>query len=257
MRGAIVGDIIGSVHESRCGKTKEFPLFVPHTTFTDDTVLTVAVADCLLTGSSYVDKFHEYTRAYPNRGYGAGFWHWVRSGSREPYNSWGNGAAMRVSPVGFAFGSLTEVLDEAKRSAEVTHNHPEGIRGAQATAAAVFLARTGKSKEEIREFVEASFGYDLDRTLDDIRPSYSFNESCQGTVPEAITAFLDSSDYEDAVRLAISLGGDADTLACITGGIAGAFYGGVPEAIAAPAMALLHPELRHVVDRFCEKYGTT
>lgn len=255
MRGAIVGDIIGSVHEFRCAKTKEFPLFVPATTFTDDTVLTVAVADCLLTGSSYVDKFHEYTRAHPRRGYGAGFWHWVTVGSREPYNSWGNGAAMRVSPVGFALGSLNDVLEEAKRSAKVTHNHPEGIRGAQATAAAIFLARTGKSKEEIREFTKASFGYDLSRTVDDIRPEYTFNESCQGTVPEAITAFLDSTDYEDAIRLAISLGGDADTLACITGGIAEAFYGGVPEAIAGRAMALLDDDLAEVVNRFCEKYG--
>lgn len=255
MIGAIAGDIIGSVHEFAGQKTKEFPLFVAESRFTDDTVLTVAVADCLLTGSSYVDKFHQYTRTYPNRGYGVGFWHWVNSGSRQPYNSWGNGSAMRVSPVGFAFRTLEEVLKEARASAEVTHNHPEGIRGAQATATATFLARQGESKRKIRSAIEEQFGYDLSRTTAIIRQTYSFNESCQETVPEAITAFLDSADYEDAIRLAISLGGDADTLACITGGIAGAFYGGVPPSIAARALALLDDDLRTTVTRFCEAYA--
>ncbi len=257
MLGAIAGDIIGSVHEFLGEKTKEFPLFVDNSRFTDDTVLTVAVADCLLTGSSYVDNFHKYTRAYPNRCYGAGFWHWVESGSRDPYNSWGNGAAMRVSPVGVAFGTLDDVLCEAKRSAEVTHNHPEGIRGAQATAAAIFLARQGESKARIRRIIQDKFGYDLSRSVDSIRTTYSFNESCQGTVPEAIIAFLDSTDYEDTVRLAISLGGDADTLACIAGGIAEAFYGGVPKNIAEQVIATLDDDLRKVLRRFCEEYGTT
>jgi ADP-ribosylglycohydrolase len=252
MIGAIAGDIIGSVHEFAGQKDKEFPLFVAESRFTDDTVLTVAVADCLLTGSSYVDKFHQYTHAYPNRGYGVGFWHWVKSGSREPYNSWGNGAAMRVSPVGFAFQTLEEVLQEARASAEVTHNHPEGIRGAQAAATATFLARQGESKRKIRSAIEKHFHYDLSRTTASIRQTYSFNESCQKTVPEAITAFLESEDYEDAVRLAISLGGDADTLACIAGGIAGAFYGSVPASIANPAFALLDDGLRKTVMRFCE-----
>ena len=215
MLGAVAGDVIGSVREFLQEKTMDFPLFVESSRFTDDTVLTIAVADCLLTGSSYIDKFHQYTRAYPDRCYGAGFWHWVESGSREPYNSWGNGAAMRVSPVGFALGTLDEVLHEARRSAEVTHNHPEGIRGAQATAAAIFLGRQGESKAGIRRFIEKRFDYDLNRSIDGVRPTYSFNESCQGTVPEAIIAFLDSTDYEDTVRLAISLGGDADTLARI------------------------------------------
>ena len=255
MLGAIAGDIIGSVHEFECQKTKDFPLFVEQSRFTDDTVLTVAVADCLLSGSPYVDKFHGYTRAYPDRGYGLGFWRWVESGSRQPYNSWGNGAAMRVSPVAFVFDTLDEVLDEAKASAEVTHDHPEGIRGAQATAAATFLARQGESKEKIRSRIEARFHYDLSRSVADIRPTYSFNESCQGTVPEAITAFLQSEDYEDAIRLAISLGGDADTLACIAGGIAGAFYGGVPRNIAVPALARLDDGLRKTVTRFCETYS--
>lgn len=239
MLGAIAGDIIGSVHEFLQEKTMDFPLFVDHSRFTDDTVLTIAVADCLLTGAPYVDKFQEYTRAYPNRCYGAGFHRWAESGSREPYNSWGNGSAMRVSPVGYAFNDLEDTIHEAKRSAEVTHNHPEGIRGAQATAAAIFLGRQGETKARIRDFVQKRFGYDLNRSIDDIRSIYSFNESCQGTVPEAIISVLDSTDYEHAIRLAISLGGDADTLACIAGGIAEAFYGGVPKSIAESALARL------------------
>ena len=255
MLGALAGDIIGSVHEFRQEKTMDFPLFVEVSRFTDDTVLTVAVADCLLTDASYVDKFHEYARDYPDGCYGLRFWRWVESGSREPYNSWGNGSAMRVSPVGCALPTLEEVLREAERSAEVTHNHPEGVRGAQATAAAVFLARQGEPKGRIRQFIQAHFAYDLNRTIDDIRPTYSFDESCQGTVPEAIIAFLDSSDYEETVRLAISLGGDADTLACIAGGIAGAFYGGVPKDIAELAMGRLDDRLREVVQRFSEEYG--
>ena len=255
MLGAMAGDIIGSVHEHSATKTKEFPLFVADSRFTDDTVLTIAVAECLLTGSSYVDKFHEYTRAYPNSGYGLSFFHWVHSGRREPYNSWGNGSAMRVSPVAFAFQTLEEVLKEARASAEVTHNHPEGIKGAQAAATATFLARKGGSKSEIREIVEEQSGYDLTRTIACIRETYVFNVSCQETVPEAITAFLESNDYEDAIRLAISLGGDADTLACITGGIAGAFYGGVPQPIAQRAWALLDDKLRATVTSFCEAYG--
>ncbi len=254
MLGAIAGDIIGSVHEGAGTKTTEFPLFVARSRFTDDTVLTVAVADCLLDGGSYVDKFHEYTHEFPNRGYGTGFRHWVQSGAREPYNSWGNGSAMRVSPVAFAFQTVEEVLNEARASAEVTHNHPEGIRGAQSAAAATFLARQGASKKEIREFVQEQFGYDLDRTIADIRNTYEFDVSCQGTVPEAITAFLDSENYEHAVRLAVSLGGDADTLACITGSIAEAFYRGVPEEIATQAWTSLNHRLRKVVSEFYERF---
>lgn len=256
MIGAIVGDIIGSVHEFQTTKTTEFPLFTELTRFTDDTVLSVAVADCLMTGASYVDKLQEYTRNYPGRVYGGMFQRWVDTGMREPYNSWGNGSAMRVSPVGYALDEVDAVLAEAKRSAEVTHNHPEGIQGAQAAALAVFLARTGSSKEEIREAVATRFeGYDLGRTVDEIRPGYEMNESSLKTVPEAIIAFLDSTDYESAIRLAISLGGDADTLACITGGIAAAFYGGVPGEIAGPALDLLDDRLRGVVNRFCDRYG--
>jgi ADP-ribosylglycohydrolase len=254
MLGAIAGDIIGSVHEFLGGKTKEFPLFVEDSHFTDDTVLSIAVADCLLTGVPYVDAFRAYAWKYPDRGYGLSFWRWVQSGSTQPYNSWGNGSAMRVGAVAFAFESLQEVLDAAKASAEVTHNHPEGIRGAQAAAAATFLARQHATKEQIRTEIRTRFGYSLSRTIDMIRPGYSFNESCQQTVPEAITAALDSTSYEDAIRLAISLGGDADTLACIAGGIAGAMYG-VPHAIGNRALTLLDHELRKTVIRFCQRYA--
>jgi ADP-ribosylglycohydrolase len=254
MLGAIAGDIIGSVHEFRCGKTMEFPLFTADSRFTDDTVLTVAVADCLMSGAGYIDKFHEYTNAYPQRAYGLRFFTWVASGLRMPYNSWGNGSAMRVSPVAYAFDTLERALHEAKASAEVTHNHPEGIRGALATTMAIFMARSGASKDEIRNAIQQQIGYDLPRTTASIRETYSFNESCQKTVPEAITAFLDSKDYEDAVRLAISLGGDADTLACITGGIAEAFYGGVPEHIASEALGRLDAKLRDTVLKFRERY---
>ena len=255
MIGAVVGDIIGSVHEFVAPKHVEFPLFDDRATFTDDTVLSIAVADCILSGASYIDKFHEYAKSYPNRCYGAGFWQWIEKGSREPYNSWGNGSAMRVSPVGFARDDLDSALAEAQRSAEVTHDHPEGIKGAQATAAAIHLALRGKTKGQIRESIQAMFGYDLSRSVEEIRPTYQFNESCQGTVPEAIIAFLDSDDYESAVRLAISLGGDADTLACITGGIAEAYYGGVPAEIAERGLDKLDDRLRDVVDRFCNKFG--
>lgn len=256
MLGAVAGDIIGSVYEFSQEKVMDFPLFVEHSRFTDDSVLTVAVADCLLNNASYTDMFQSYTRAYPDRCYGAGFREWAQTESREPYNSWGNGSAMRVSPIGFAFTTLEEVLAEAKRSAEVTHSHPEGIRGAQATAAAIFLSRQGESKSNIRRLIQQKFGYDLTRTIEAIRPAYSFDVSCQGTVPEAIIAFLDSSDYEDAIRLAISLGGDADTLACIAGGIAEAYYGGVPEEIAETARGILDEGLRKTLTQFTETYMT-
>ena len=254
MLGAIAGDIIGSVHEFLGEKTRNFPLFVADSTFTDDTVLTVAVADVLLSGASYVDKFHDYTNRYPGRGYGIGFHHWVRSLSRNPYNSWGNGSAMRVSPVAYAFNTFSEVLKEAEVSASVTHNHPEGIRGAQATAAAIFLALQRESKTDIRSEIERRFGYDLSRTVDAIRPTYAFNESCQDTVPQAIISFLDASDYEDTIRNAISLGGDADTLACIAGGIAGAYYG-VPQDIRSRTWGLLDTSLHSTTRLFCEKYS--
>jgi ADP-ribosylglycohydrolase len=256
MLGAIAGDVIGSVHEGAGTKTKDFPLFTPGSRFTDDTVLTVAVADCLLRRREYVDAFHDYFDAYPTAGYGGTFFWWASSRRREPYQSWGNGSAMRVSPVAFAGATLDEVLEEAKRSAEVTHNHEQGIRGAQATAAAVFLARTGSSKEQIRRYTEEQFGYFLDETLDELRPTYQFDVSCQGSVPQAIIAFLESTGFEDAVRNAISLGGDADTMACIAGAIAEAFYGGVPPHITEPVLATLDDRLRNVVSDFRQRFGS-
>ena len=255
MFGSIAGDIIGSIYEARPIKTTRFPLFHPLCRFTDDTVLTVALADSLLHGTRYVDLLKQYYRAYPNAGYGGSFHQWARSEDSRPYNSWGNGSAMRVSPVGFAFGTLEEVLDQAKRSAEVTHDHPEGIKGAQAVASAVFLARTGKTKEQIKSYVETTFDYHLDTALDVIRPKYEFHVSCQKSVPQAIRAFLESESYEDAVRKAISLGGDSDTLACMAGGIAQAFYGGVPEEISRRVHEILDDHLGDVTRKFTESFG--
>lgn len=254
MLGAIVGDVIGSVHEKARTKTKQFPLFVPASRFTDDTVLTLAVADCLLHGRDYVDAYHDYFHHYPDAGYGQTFWMWATERRRTPYQSWGNGSAMRVSPVAYAFDTLVEVLAEAKRSAEVTHDHEEGIRGAQAVAGAVFLARTGGSKEQIRKFIEERFDYYLDETVDGLRPTYQFDASCQRSVPQSIVAFLESTDFEDAVRNAVSLGGDADTMACIAGAIAEPFYGGVPEHMAEPVVAVLDDRLRGVVSAFRQRF---
>lgn len=257
MLGAIAGDIIGSIYEFNNIKTKDFPLFSPGSNFTDDTILTVAVADTILNGGEYTERLKQYHRRYPYPlgGYGQKFDLWALSDSSEPYNSWGNGSAMRVSPVGFAFNDLNSVLREAKRSAEVTHNHPEGIKGAQATAAAIFMARTGKNKSEIKSYIENTFGYDLGLTIDQIKPSYQFDVSCQGSVPQAIIAFLESTDYEDAIRNAVSLGGDSDTIACITGGIAHAFYGEVPKAIANAALSRLDELIHTVAVKFMSNYG--
>jgi len=254
MIGAIAGDIIGSVYEHRQIKTKDFPLFHSRCRFTDDTVLTVAIADAILSGRPYIESVREFGRRYPGAGYGGSFIQWLYSDDPRPYNSWGNGSAMRVSPVGFAFSSEDDVLRHATMTAEISHNHPEGIKGAQATALAVLMARTGTGKEQIRSRIAEEFGYDMDRTVDDIRPGYAFDVSCQGTVPEAILAFLDSDSYEDAVRNAISLGGDSDTLACITGGIAEAFYGDIPKHVQEKVQEYLTPDLWQVTEAFCEKY---
>lgn len=253
MIGAIAGDIIGSVYEQWPIKTKEFQLFDDRCRFTDDTVLTVAIADAVLTGRSYRLSLVEIGRRYPRAGYGGSFLRWLYADDPRPYNSWGNGSAMRVSPVGFAFSSEDNVLRQAEMTAVVSHNHPEGIKGAQATALAIFLARTGVSKKQIRTRIAAKFNYDLNRTVDDIRPGYSFDISCQGTVPEAIIAFLDSDSYEDAVRNAVSLGGDSDTQACITGGIADAFYG-VPDSIQNEVQHRLPPDLLEIVQNFHRQY---
>jgi ADP-ribosylglycohydrolase len=258
MLGAIAGDIIGSVYEGKkqwlTTRTADFqPLFSPKARFTDDTVLTVAVADALLHGRDLTDLLKDYYARYPGAGFGGEFKRWAASDDAEPYGSWGNGSAMRVSPVAWAFGTLNEVLHRAKDTARVTHNHPEGIKGAQATAAAVFLARSGATKCELRDEVERRFHYDLSFALDDIRPTYAFDSSCAGTVPPAIGAFLESSDFESAVRLAISLGGDCDTLACIAGGIAAAFYG-VPVHIRAEALTRLDEPLSAILTEFERRY---
>jgi ADP-ribosylglycohydrolase len=255
MLGAIAGDVIGSVHEGAGTKTTDFPLFDEYCRFTDDTVLTCAVAEKLLRGGDYVDLFHEYVREYPTAGYGGTFVRWVSAGKREPYNSWGNGSAMRVSPVGTICDTLEEVCAEARRSADVTHNHPEGVKGAQATAVAVFLARTGHDKPALKAHIETEYGYNLSERLDDIRAVYGFDVSCQGSVPQSIIAFLESTDFESAVRNAISLGGDADTMACIAGAIAEAYYGAVPNHIRLPVLERLDDRLTGVLEEFTERYG--
>ena len=255
MLGAIAGDIIGSVFEAHPIKYTGFPFFSPYSTFTDDTVLTIAVAYSILEKVDYAKTFKVFGQKYPDAGYGVSFYHWIFSPNSGPYNSWGNGSAMRVSPVGFAFDSVDDVLNEAGKSAAVTHNHPEGVKGAQATALAVFLARKGESKEYIKREISTRFAYNLNRTLDEIRPGYHFNVSCQGSVPESITAFLESKDFEDAVRKAVSLGGDSDTMACITGGIAHAFYKKIPEDIVANVRERLPVEFLEIIDRFMQMYG--
>jgi len=255
MIGAIAGDIVGSAFERYPIKTTEFPLFSDQSTFTDDTVLTVATAFSILNNIDYGTSFKHFGRKYPFAGYGMSFFNWLHSPDNEPYNSWGNGSAMRVSPVGFAFDSIEDVLNEAKKSAEVTHNHPEGIKGAQATALSIFLAREGKCKETIRQEISERFAYDLNRTLDQIRPDYSFDISCQGSVPEAIIAFLESDNYENAVRKGISLGGDSDTIGCITGGMAQAFYKEIHPATVSNVRNRLPDDFLEVIDEFNSVYG--
>jgi ADP-ribosylglycohydrolase len=255
MLGAIAGDIIGSIYERRNIKTKDFQLFTVTSEPTDDSILTIATAEVILTGGDYAQQYKTYYQRYPDAGYGGSFHDWGNSASLEPYNSWGNGSAMRVSPIGFAYDTLETVMVEAERSAAVTHNHPEGVKGAQATASAIFLARTGASKTEIRDHITNTFGYDLSFTLNEIRPIYLFDVSCQGSVPQAIVAFLESTDFEDAIRGAISIGGDSDTIACIAGGIAEAFYGAVPETIAEQTLMKLDNPLRQVVETFRQKFS--
>lgn len=252
--GAMAGDMIGSFYEFNATKKTDFYLFTPFSSFTDDTVMTVANADWLMTGDSLMGIMQDYGNRYPHAGYGGMFRNWLREEEPKPYNSFGNGSAMRVSPVGWAFDTLEETLEAAKRSAEITHNHPEGIKGAQATAACIYLARTGKTKQEIKEYIEQTFGYNLNRTCDEIRPDYHFDVTCQGSVPESIIAFLESTDFENAVRLAVSLGGDADTMGAITGGIAEAFYGGVPKHIRKEVLKRLPNDFIGVMSKFYQKF---
>ena len=244
--------MIGSPYERYPIKNFDFTIRVAG--FTDDTVLTVAVADSILTGTNFADSLKKFACRHPRAGYGGAFGKWMWTWENKPYGSFGNGSAMRVSPVGFAFDTLAEVLEQARRSAEVTHNHPEGIKGAQATALAIFMARFGAEKETIRKEIADRFHYDLNRTVESIRPGYGFDVTCQGSVPESIVAFLDADDYETTVKNAVSLGGDADTMACIAGGIAQAFYKKVPEWIVKSVREKLTPDLLVVVDRFEEKF---
>jgi ADP-ribosylglycohydrolase len=253
--GAIAGVIIGSVYEFNNVKSLDFDFFLEGTYFTDDSVLTMATMHALLKQTGYVKAYQKFGRKYPHRGYGGSFKSWIYSDNPQPYNSWGNGSAMRASPIGWYGDSIDDVLAEAQKSAEVTHNHPEGIKGAQAAALAVYMARTGKSKDAIKKAIVDMFDYDLDRTIDAIRPTYDFDVSCQGSVPEAIIAFLESVDFENAVRLAVSIGGDSDTIACITGGIAEAFYQTIPEYITEMVSIILGPDLmKDVVIPFSMKY---
>lgn len=254
MLGAIAGDIIGSIYEKDPVKDVRFPLFTKDSHFTDDTVLTVAVADSLLSETSFAKNIKDYACRYPLAGYGGTFIKWMTGIIQGPYNSWGNGSAMRVSPVGFAFEQLADVMKVAKASAEVTHNHPEGIKGAQAVASVIYLARSGFGKPLIKDHVQRIFGYDLEQKLEDIRPGYQFDVSCQGSVPPSIIAFLESNNWESAVRNAISLGGDADTMACIAGAIAEAFYGGVPVEIEAEVMKRIPEPFQHTISVFYEAF---
>lgn len=259
MLGAIIGDIVGSPYEfdENNIKTKDFPLFSKYSYFTDDTVMTVAVAEALLNAgtmaslneirASVVKQMQSWGLRYPNAGYGVRFMRWLTARNPQPYNSWGNGSAMRVSSVGWLYDSLERTLDVAKATADVTHNHPEGIKGAQATAAAIYLSRNGKDRSEIRAYIEKTFGYDFSRTCDDIRPTYRHVESCQETVPEALTAVWEGKDFEDTIRLAVSLGGDSDTLTCIAGGVAEAIWG-VPEEIKLKALSRLPEEMNVVYE---------
>ena len=262
LMGAILGDIAGSIYEFDPHKSTDINLQDNRMDYTDDTIMTIAVADWILndkrhTMNGLVERMQQWGRRYPHPmgAYGNMFSQWLRSDNPMPYNSWGNGSAMRVSAVGFAFDTLEETMNVAKKCAEVTHDHPEGIKGAQATAAAIFMARTGSPKKEIRRFITDTFGYNLDRSCDDIRPTYGFDGSCQGTVPESIIAFLDSKDYEDALRLCISLGGDADTMGAITGAIAGAYYNKMPYALYEFGMEKLPKDIQNVVGLFNSKYG--
>ena len=259
MYGAILGDIIGSPYEfDRGSKTKDFPFFDKGCRFTDDSVMTIAVADALLetmgqsdegVKSALINSLKRWGRKYPDAGYGGRFRGWLFTDRTKPYNSYGNGSAMRVSSAGWLYETLEETRHAAKLTAEITHNHPEGIKGAEATAAAIFMARTGCPKTEIQSYITTEFGYDLTRTADEIRPGYKHVESCQETVPEAIIAFLEGTSFEDVIRTAVSLGGDCDTLTCIAGSVAEAFYG-VPDGLKQECRNLITRDMRKVIDRF-------
>ena len=261
MIGALLGDMIGAPYEfDRGAKTKDFPLFSKNSEFTDDSVMTIAVAEALLDTLGQTDEnitlaliasMQKWGRKYPNAGYGYMFSQWLHEKDPKPYGSFGNGSAMRVSSVGWLFDDLETTRHIAALTASVTHDHPEGIKGAEAIASAIFLSRTGSSKDEIRDYITNEFGYDLSRTCDEIRPGYHHVETCQETVPEALTAFMEGQDFEDVIRTAVSLGGDCDTLTCIAGSMAEAFYG-VPEVLAAQCTKRLPEDLNAVLERFAK-----
>ena len=264
MYGAISGDMIGCPYEFDSGdKSKVFPLFIKESNFTDDSVMTVAVAEALMDSlgqddetvkSALIKSMQKWGYRYPDAGYGGMFYRWLLSADPRPYGSFGNGSAMRVSAAGWLCDTLEETRHMARLTAEVTHNHPEGIKGTEAVAAAIYMSRIGRSKEEIKAYIVREFGYDLTRTCDEIRPTYYHIESCQQTVPEAITAFMEGLDFEDVIRTAVSLGGDCDTLTCIAGGMAEAFYG-MPDVIKEEVRKRLPVDMRMVCERFSEKIG--
>lgn len=259
MIGAILGDMIGAPYEfDRGDKSKDFPLFIKDSVFTDDSVMTIAVGEALMDSmgrsddqvrAALISSMQKWGRRYPYAGYGGMFRKWLRSSEPKPYGSYGNGSAMRVSSAGWLYDSLEDTRKYARLSAEVTHNHPEGIKGAEAVASAIWLIRKGKTKEEVRGYIVSEFGYDLSRTCDQIRPDYHFIVTCQGTVPEAITAFLEGNDFEDVIRTAVSLGGDCDTLTCIAGSMAEALYE-VPEEMKAECRKRLPEDMLEMLDRF-------
>lgn len=260
MYGAILGDIIGSPYEfDKSPKVKEFPLFISRSRYTDDSAMTIAVAEALMDTlhgtdlerrKALVSSMQKWGQKYPDAGYGGKFNDWIYTLNPKPYNSWGNGSAMRVSSAGWLYETLQQTQYAAKDTASVTHNHPEGIKGAVAVASVIWMARNDWTKKDIRKYVEAEY-YTLNRTCDQIRPAYHFDVSCQGTVPQAITAFLEGEDFEDVIRTAVSLGGDCDTLTCIAGGMAEAMYG-VPEKLKEECRKRLEPDMVQVLDRFDE-----
>ncbi|MGB0525161.1 MAG: ADP-ribosylglycohydrolase family protein [Flammeovirgaceae bacterium] len=259
MIGAIIGDVIGSVYEWEEVSSTDFILFKDHSRITDDSVLSFAVADAILTKKTYKETIHSYGNRYPNAGYGGRFRNWLKLpvNQAEPYDSFGNGSAMRVSAVGYAFDDLAEVLKEAEASAIPSHNHPEGVKGAQAIAGAIWMARQGKTKQEIKEWVSTTFDYNLDRTTQSIKQYYKFDVTCQGSVPEAIISFLESEDVESAIRIGISLNGDSDTIACMAGGIAQAFYRQIPKAIYDEVLERLPDHFIELLKAFEARYQIT
>jgi len=258
MTGAIIGDYVGSAYEFRNTKNYSFEMITSQSEITDDSIMSIAVADAILQSKPYAERMRYWGNRYPQPkgAYGGSFSAWLHSSNPQPYNSWGNGAAMRVSPIGWAFSGLEQVLLQAKLSAECTHNHEEGIKGAQATATAIYLARQGETKQWIKKYIESKFNYNLSFKIADIKESYKFDESCQGTVPPAIVCYLESTSFEDAIRLAVSLGGDSDTLGCITGSIAEADHTySIPVDIMEAAFSTVPSELKTIVKQFTDKYN--